>query len=153
MRAIITDTSCLILYDKINELDVLRRTFSSLIITPQVAEEFGDELPNWINVKPIRDIEQYTQLINELGRGEASSIVLAQEIRGSLLIIDEKRGRRVAKNLRIEIIGSLGILLKAKQKGVIKTVASFLEKIEQTNFRVSKVIKEELLKKANENIN
>lgn len=150
MRAIITDTSCLILYDKINELDILRKTFSSLIVTPQVAEEFGADLPNWIKVKPIQDTEQYSQLIDELGRGEASSIVLAQEIRGSLLIIDEKRGRRVAKSLRIEIIGSLGILLKAKQKGIIKTVRSILEKIGRTNFRISKVIKEELLRRANE---
>ena len=150
MRAIITDTSCLILYDKINELEILRGTFSSLIVTPHVAEEFGDELPSWISVKSIRDTAQYTELIDELGRGEASSIVLAQEIRGSLLIIDEKRGRRVAKDLRIEIIGSLGILLKAKQKGVIKEVKSILEKVEQTNFRVSRVLKQELLKRANE---
>jgi predicted nucleic acid-binding protein len=150
MRTIITDTSCLILYDKINELDILRRTFSSLIVTPQVAEEFGDELPDWIKVEPIRDTEQYTQLIDDLGQGEASSIVLAQEIPGSLLIIDEKRGRRVAKRLRIEIIGSLGLLLKAKQKGIIKTVESILVKIEQTNFRVSKVLKEELMRRANE---
>jgi predicted nucleic acid-binding protein len=150
MRAVISDASCLILYDKISELEILRGTFSSLIITPQVAKEFGDELPNWIRVKTIRDTGQYHELIQSLGRGEASSIVLAQEIRGSLLIIDEKRGRRVAKNLSIEIIGSLGILLKAKQKEVIKSVASMLEKIEQTNFRVSKVVKEELLKRANE---
>lgn len=41
MKVVIADTSCLIVYDKIQRLDILRKTFPELIITQQVGEEFG----------------------------------------------------------------------------------------------------------------
>lgn len=150
MRVVISDTSCLILYDKIGELEILRNTFSTILVTREVAEEYGQGLPNWINIKIIKNLRQYEELKEELGPGEASSIVLAKEMSGSLLVIDEKRGRRVANELKIEIIGSFGILLKAKEKGVIKSVRKIIEKIDQTNFRISRTIRAELLRRAGE---
>jgi len=66
------------------------------------------------------------------------------------LIIDERKGRKVAERLKIEIIGSLGVLIKAKDKGVIKSVKEILDLIDKTNFRISESIKKKILKKAGE---
>lgn len=114
-----------------------------------MAEEFG-ELPNWVTTKEVTDNGQYLKLAEDLGKGEASSIALALEFDDSLLIIDEKKGRKVAKELRIEIIGSLGILIKAKEKGVIKSVREILTLIDKTDFRVSQSVREKVLKESGE---
>ena len=100
MKVIIADTSCLIIYDKIGQFEILQKTFVDLMVTKEVAEEFGD-LPNWVTIKEVTDKSQYLQLSENLGKGEASSITLALEFDDSLLIIDEKKGRKVAKDLRI----------------------------------------------------
>lgn len=125
MKAIIADTSCLIIYDKIDQLRVLHELFSDLTVTAEVAFEFG-ELPNWITIREVTDKGQYLKLAEELGKGEASSIALAMEFEESLLIIDERKGRKKADALGIETIGSLGVLIKAKEKGVIKEVREVL---------------------------
>ncbi len=149
MKAIIADTSCLIIYDKIYRLEILQHTFADLIVTDEVAKEFG-ELPDWITVQQIANKDQYLELAKDLGKGEASSITLALEFNDSLLIIDERKGRKVAEEMKIEIIGSLGVLIKAKEKGVIKSVKEILNLIDKTNFRISESIKEKVLKKASE---
>jgi len=150
MKAIIADTSCLILYDKINKLEILRDTFVELIVTDEVAEEFGGELPDWIAIQQITNQAQYLELAKNLGKGEASSITLALEFNDSLLVIDERKGRKVAEEMKIEIIGSLGVLIKAKEKGRIESVKEILNLIDKTNFRISNSIKEQVLKKAGE---
>ena len=51
MKVIIADTSCLILFDKINHLEILQDTFVELIVTDEVVQEFGSELPDWITLR------------------------------------------------------------------------------------------------------
>lgn len=130
-------------------LEILQHTFADLMVTDEVAKEFG-ELPDWITVQQIANKDQYLELAKDLGKGEASSITLALEFNDSLLIIDERKGRKVAEEMKIEIIGSLGVLIKAKEKGVIKSVKEILNLIDKTNFRISESIKEKVLKKASE---
>jgi predicted nucleic acid-binding protein len=149
MKAIIADTSCLIIYDKIDQLRVLHELFSDLTVTAEVAFEFG-ELPNWITIREVTDKGQYLKLAEELGKGKASSIALAMEFEESLLIIDERKGRKKADALGIETIGSLGVLIKAKEKGVIKEVREVLGLIDQTDFRISPSIREAVLRQSGE---
>ncbi|MEZ4776340.1 MAG: DUF3368 domain-containing protein [Bacteroidia bacterium] len=149
MKVIIADTSCLVLYDKINQLEILRKTFPELIVTQEVAEEFGD-LPDWLTIMDVKDKEKYLELIGNLGKGEASSIALALEFEDSLLIIDEKKGRKVAEGLRIEIIGSLGVLVKAKENGVIQSVKDIFLVIDKTNFRITESLRIEVLRASGE---
>jgi len=99
-------------------------------VTREVADEYG-ELPDWIVVKEVSDKAKYAELTNSLGKGEASSIALALESGKSLLIIDEKKGRKIAENMEIEIIGSLGILIKAKEKGIVNSVEEVLQLIDK----------------------
>jgi predicted nucleic acid-binding protein len=148
-QVIISDTSCLILLEKIGRMEILKAMFEQVVVTEEVAEEFG-ALPNWIDVKPLKDKQLFNELRLELGSGEASSIAFAIEVEGSLLIIDERKGRKKAEELGLSIIGSLGVLLKAKQKGVIPSLLEVIQEINKTDFRISEAIKLKLLGEAGE---
>jgi uncharacterized protein len=57
-----------------------------------------------------------------------------------LIIIDEKKGRKIAKSLDLEVIGSLKVLLIAKQKGIIKAICPLIQELESQNFRFSRAL-------------
>lgn len=149
-KIIVSDTSCLILFSKIDELDLLRKIFSKIWITTIVANESNIELPDWINVKDPKS-NLHLGLKSILDLGEATSISLAFENENSLLIIDELKGRRIAKDIGISITGTLGILLIGKQKGIVPQVKPIIEKIQKTNFRISQSLIDKTLKMAEEN--
>jgi uncharacterized protein len=76
---------------------------------------------------------------------------LAIELNADFLIIDELKGRKIAENHGIKIVGLLGSLLKAKEKGHIQTVAPILEKLtNQAGFHINPQLKIHILKLANE---
>ena len=81
-----------------------------------------------------------------MDNGEASSIALATEIKNALLIIDERKGREIAKTFNLEIIGTLGLLIKAKEKGVISNLKDIVIELIKSGFRVSDSIVNEILK-------
>ena len=69
--------------------------------------------------------------------GETEAMVLYKQISADKLLIDDRRGRKVAKINGISIIGSLGVLLAAKEKGLIAEVSSFLRRIESSDIHLS----------------
>lgn len=96
---IISDTSCLILLGKIDELDLLRRLCEKVYITPTIQEEYGEDLPDWLEIKAPEN-KQYQNLLEmDLDAGEASAIALSLETDRSILIIDDLKGRKVAERL------------------------------------------------------
>ena len=147
---VIADTSCLIALENINGLDLLRRLYRSVLITPEVAEEFGSPLPDWVVVQNVSDREKLTVLKNILGLGEASALALALEHRDCLLLLDDLKGRRIAEEWNIRYTGVLGILVKAKRARLIPEIKPMLERLLKTNFRISPVIVAEALKIAGE---
>lgn len=78
-RVIISDTSILILFKKIEQLDLLAKVYGNLITTPEVAAEFGDILPKWVEIQEVRDHKYQLFLETQLDKGEASAIALAME--------------------------------------------------------------------------
>jgi predicted nucleic acid-binding protein len=86
----------------------------------------------------------------ELDKWETSAIALAIEKENSLLIIDEKKGRKIAKQMNLKITGILGVMVKAKEIGLIEKVKPILDKLEKIEFRISSKLKEEILKRADE---
>ena len=147
---IISDTSCLIAFDRINKLEILRKTFPEIITTKEVEQEFGKPLPQWISIQPVADKKKILELEAIVDRGEASAIALALETMNCILIIDEKKGRKVAAELHIQIIGTLKVLLIAKQKGAINSAKEIIAELEKVNFRFSNVVVMEILKQAGE---
>ncbi|VAW16477.1 hypothetical protein MNBD_BACTEROID01-1107 [hydrothermal vent metagenome] len=149
-KIVISDTSCLILFHKIGELDLLRKVYDSVSTTPEVAQEFLEELPDWINIESVKDKKYQDFLETQIDWGEASAIALAKEMESPLLLLDDLKARRLAKRLNLRVTGTLGIIHKAKQIGAIEKVKPLIEKLQATNFRISENIIEELLKKNNE---
>jgi uncharacterized protein len=148
-NVIISDTSCFIAYDSIDQLEILHMLFDTVCTTPQVQQEFG-RLPSWVQIKEATNHNKQIELYQLLDMGEASAIALALETQHSIIIIDEKKGRKVAKNLNLKVIGSLKVLLLAKQKGIISRVYPLIQALEKKNFRFSKSLVEQALKEADE---
>ena len=94
-------------------------------------------------IQKVKDIEAVNDLRIFIDLGESEVIQLASELDASLVIIDERRGRNIAKLKGLTIIGTVGLLLKAKEKGLIEKVLPLVEEIKSRNIYISK----ELLKK------
>lgn len=149
-KIVIADTSCLILLYKINELDLLKRLYDQVLITPDVAEEFMQQVPEWIEIDESFDRKYQSMLEMEVDRGEASSIALAMKIEESILVLDDFKARKVAEKLGLKYTGTFGLIAKSKLEGVIPSVIPIIGKIKSTNFRVSDKIIEETLREAGE---
>src|SRR5213595_3389555 len=96
---VIADASSLIALDNIHEIETLPKLYSTITITPEVATEYGSPLPEWIHIREASQDSKRRPEISRLDPGEASSIALALDADNPLLIIDEKKGRRVAEQL------------------------------------------------------
>jgi predicted nucleic acid-binding protein len=146
-KIIISDTSCLIALTKIDKLDLLKNLFQEIIITQDVNVEFGGLLPEWILISEVKNTKIQLELENRLDRGEASSIALALEIKNSILIIDEIKGRKIAQSLNIDIIGTIGIILLAEKKGLIKDVTGIILRLVNKGFRLSDNLIDRIIEK------
>jgi predicted nucleic acid-binding protein len=146
-KIIISDTSCLIALSNIGLLYILKDLYGEVLITTEVNDEFGKQLPNWIVVLQVKDKLKQIEIESKLDKGEASSIALALEIPNTILIIDEVKGRNIAKNLNIEIIGTIGILLLASNKGLLTDIISVVLKLVNNGFRLSNKIIDRIIEK------
>jgi predicted nucleic acid-binding protein len=148
---VIADTSCLIVLTRLNALPVLQSLYGQIFITEEVADEYGEALPDWIKVASVRDKRYFQILLSILDPGEASAIALALELNDVLLVVDESKGRREAMRLGIKITGTLGVLVKAKRNGFIKELKPILNELNLAGFRISESLADEILKQAGEN--
>ena len=149
-KIVISDTSTLILFDKINEFDLLKKVYGQLTTTPEIAEEFGEKLPEWIVIQPVKDTKYQKFLETQVDRGEASALALASELENVLLILDDLKARKLAVKLQFKTTGTLGIIHKAKEKSIIQKVKPLIEKLLSTNFRISNEVINEILRLNNE---
>ena len=89
-------------------------------------------------------------LLDEMDLGEVETIVLASEINADWVLMDEKKGRRKLTQLNIPKIGTFGILLKAKQLGLIPLLKPEIEDLQKSGFSISPLVVDEILKMASE---
>ena len=145
-RVVISDTSCLIILSKIGCLDILQALFDEVLISEAVSLEFGEKLPTWIIVKQVASRQLEKILLLNVDEGEASAMALyLEQTEDALLVIDERKGRLIAKELGIKIIGTIGLLINAGEKGIIEDLSEIIRRIEQTDFRLSPKLKKQLL--------
>lgn len=149
-KTIISDASCIILLDKIGELDLLNKLFGKIIITSEVASEFGHLLPSWFEIQEPIDKNFQALIEKSVDKGEASAIALPVELDNCLLIIDDLKGRKFASKLGLIITGTMGVIVDSKFAGIISSVRPILLKIKETNFRISKDVELLILNKAGE---
>ena len=161
---IISDTSPLSSLALVGYLSILKDIYTNVIIPQAVANELANLTEEdirikaslsleWIQVQQATNLELVACLRNEynLDLGEAEAIALALELKADELLIDERLGRREAVRLGLSITGILGVLLIAKNRGLIAKVKPIMESlISQANFRISHQLYEEVLQTANE---
>lgn len=141
---------------------MLRELFSEIYIPPSVLNEitelgnFNYDIPSmeqigWIHVKEPENSKLSNQLEETLHKGEAEAIALAKELNADYILIDEKKGRKVAESQGLTVIGLIGLLIKAKERRLIPKIKPFLDELIQKNFRISTKLYEIILKKVGEN--
>jgi predicted nucleic acid-binding protein len=148
-KIVITDTSCFVLLEKINALNILYQLYKTVTTTPEIAKEYGNILPDWVTVKSANQSlkEDFLQYVDE---GEASALALASETNCDFIIVDDMAARKLAQKLGFTIKGTIGVLLQAKQENIIPAFRPYLDLVQQTNFRLSQQLAEQFLKEAGE---
>ena len=91
-----------------------------------------------------------TELKQNLDDGESEAIALALEINSDYLLIDELKGRNMAENHGIKIVGLLGILIKAKQQGILTAIKPIMEQLLTIGFRIKPTLFDRVLEEVNE---
>lgn len=147
MNIVIADASCLITLHNIDETELLTNLYEHIVVTPEVAEEVGPSLPNWIEQRSSSNQPLIDQLSASLEIGEASSIALALDLTNCLLIIDEKKGRRTAKQLGIKITGTIGVVITGIDAGLVAAPDTIVDRLEHAGFHFSDVLKARILAK------
>lgn len=149
-KTIISDTSCLIILTNIGELELLHNLYGEITTTLDIATEYGETLPEWVEIVSVADKSKQQLLELHIDKGESSAIALALETPGSIIILDDNKARKIATQLGLTFTGTIGIVVKAKLQGLIPSIKPIITKIKQTNFRLSAEIELQALKQANE---
>lgn len=159
---VVSDTSIILNLAIIGRLDVLRMLYESVIIPQAVYDEIAVEgasqagsaeveRADSIEVKSVTNRSMVISLESELDIGEAEAIVLAVETNADLLLIDERKGRIVARRLGVDHIGLLGVLIQAKHDGMIPAVAPVMDDLmTRAGFWIGKKLYDRVLQAANE---
>jgi predicted nucleic acid-binding protein len=134
----------------ISQLDLLQKVYGKITTTIEILTEYGEPLPDWVEIERVKDNYRQQLLEMQVDAGEASAIALALETPDSTIIIDDYRARRIAEKLKLNYTGTIGVIVRAKLKGIIPSIKPILAKIKQTDFRLASDVELQALKEANE---
>ena len=163
MKVVIADTSPINYLILIEEIDLLRKLYTRIVIPPEVFQElisagappevaaWMQSRPTWVKVRsPLVTAPVASALTEaELDAGEQAAIRLALVEHDVLLLIDEAIGRSVAAQLGIANTGTLGVLVAAAEVGLVDLRIS-LSRLLSTNFRISQSLINKLLTEAHQ---
>ena len=151
---VVSDTSPLTALLTVGEADLLPRLFTKVVIPEAVHEELlrsHSPLPAWLHVETVRNLGEVHRLASVVDSGEAEAIELAKELHADRLLIDERKGRRLAIQEGVPVIGLLGAVLLAKRRQYIPSARELLNRLEvDAGIYLSESIKEESLKSVGE---
>lgn len=146
----------------IGEITLLQQIYPKVLIPPTVHSELT-RLPTlqlsmislletgWLEIKVPANLQLLDTLNQVLDSGEAEAIALAIELSADRLLIDERLGRSVASSYGLKLRGLLGILINAKQQGLIPVLKPMLDRlINQAGFRVSQMLYDRTLQEVGE---
>ena len=159
-KGIVVNTSPWIALSICDQIPLLEKLYTDVCIPLHVKEEimsgeresFGVyelETCQWVRIEKVHDIEKI-KLLYELEQGEAEVIILAKEKSIQLVLIDEKVARLQAKVLGLNVIGTLGVLLMAKKKGLLNAIKPAIAKILENGIWIRDEIVIGILKNAGE---
>jgi predicted nucleic acid-binding protein len=137
---IVCDSSPIIALALCSQLELLDKMFNDILIPQEVYNESAKEgkeptpiIKKWAVGKVVEVIDrQKPNIFNEtLDKGESEAIALYLEKSADYLLIDEKKGRKIAIENGIKVIGSLGVLIMAKRKNLLQSIRPSLELLRQ----------------------
>jgi hypothetical protein len=139
VTGVVVDASPLIAFQQIGHLPLLQALFTTLLVPNAVAREIAPSVPSqpWIVERQPSQPLAPQVLQASLGAGESEAISLALELRADRFIVDEKAARHLAQALGLRVIGTLGVLLAAKRKGLVPAVRALVEALLEKNFWIS----------------
>jgi predicted nucleic acid-binding protein len=156
---VISDASPIIALAVCGKLDLLDKLFDNVCIPQAVFNELtipnkpkAREIIEWTKnkVMPAKNRTVISALSLNLDRGESEAISLYWETNADFLLIDEKRGRIIALRNGIKTIGTIGVLLFAKQRGLITLVKPFIDILMKNSFRISEIFYHQILERTGE---
>jgi len=159
---VVSNTSPIMNLAVIGEVELLQKLYGQILIPEAVGKELeflGErhaELKdlvtlNWIQRVPVQNQAFVKALQAVLDEGEAEAIALAAEIGADLLLMDERRGRKVCERLGIKVLGLVGVLLEAKRRKVLKEIKPFLDAlVHRAGFWLSRSVYLRALQEAGE---
>lgn len=160
-KVIVSDTGPLIALAKLNCLDLLFCSFAEIHIPEAVLIEatsdrhrldarlIDDFVKGNVTVHQLQNEEAYSVFRNILDEGESQALALATRLDCGVLI-DETLGRKIAQQHKIPVIGIMGVLLQAKEKGEIAAIQPLIEEMLQNGYRLSDRVIQLILKRAGE---
>lgn len=160
MRKVVVNSTPLIVLCGIRRLSVLRELYQEICIPEAVYREVtakGDlactqikTAKAWIHVEKIQDHTEKKMYRAKLHDGEVEVMILAQEQKADLVILDDNAAKKTARYLGLTVTGTLGILLKAKRQGLIDEIRPLLFEMRQNGFYVSADVENMVLEQAGE---
>ena len=157
---IVVNTSPWIALSICGQIPLLKKIYGEVHVPVGVKEEIlaggkqgigvrEIEASSWVRIGRVIDIEKVT-LLFELDRGEAEVIILAKEKGIKRVLMDEKVARLQAEVLGLNVIGTLGLLLRAKKSGIISSIKPLVEKMLENGIWIKDEIVEGILRDARE---
>ena len=152
MQLVIADTGPINYLILIEHIDILPALFKRVILpaavrdelrnvdTPEMVRQWVASLPDWIEVRHCATLA----VVSDLGAGENEAITLALELHAGLLLMDDRRGVKAARVRGIDVTGTLGVLARAGQLGIIDLREAF-ERLKRTTFRYHQEIMDQFL--------
>ena len=154
---VVIDTSPLIALERMSALQLPEDLPFEFLCPTEVQEEiqrgmklgYPDIQPEWLNVMSL-NAPLSTVATSSLDKGETAVIQLALEIKANWVCIDEWKGRRVALASGLKVVGSLGILAKAKQLAIIDAIGPFIKNAQNHGIRYDSKLISSILKHTGE---
>jgi len=157
----VVNTSPLVFWGNLGRLELLRHEGREVYIPRAVAEEIAEKpaaaaravqaaCATWMQVRNVTDQTAVTLVQAALHKGEAEAIVLATELHVERLVLDDQDAWRFAARCGVKIIGTLGILLAAKQRGAIVSLREEIDALIALGFRVNPQLVTAVLQSAGE---
>jgi len=131
---VVSDTSPITALLTVGQAELLRKLFQEVVIPPAVEAELlrtHSVFPEWLQVRQLRSHAQALAYERVVDRGEAEAIALAQELKANWLLIDERKGRRLAQEASVPVLGLVGVILIAKRVGLVSSACELLDRLER----------------------
>src|SRR5437868_8214910 len=144
---VVCNASPLIALERIGRLELLRHLFGPVLVPPAVVRETAPALvlPSWIAEQPLGRPVDPRIVLASLGAGESETVSLALEVGAAWVILDERPARRLAQGLGLTVIGTLGVLLAGKRRGLVGDVKPHLDALLQQGFYTSPRLYQQVL--------